>query len=142
MNVPVIVTEQNNERMGATNAAIKSSLPPFAKVMNKMGFSAYGAEGFQKALNDSGKEQVILCGIESHICVTQSCLDLIGDSFDVFLAMDAISCRSEQAHDSARRRMVGAGAIESHTESIVYEWMGSSEHFLFREILQIVKSFS
>lgn len=138
LGVPALATEQYPERMGGTDPELAALLN--VQPMGKMAFSACGADGFTEALSATGARQAVLCGIETPICVTQTALDLVSEGWEVFLATDALGARSEPAHEAALRRLVGAGAISSQVESVVYEWMGSASHQKFREILSLVKS--
>jgi nicotinamidase-related amidase len=85
---------------------------------------------------------VVLVGIESHICVTQTAVDLLGSEYDVFLAEDAISARSSGMHTVAMQRLRDIGAVITHTESVVYEAMGGADHGAFRDVLGLVKRFA
>lgn len=134
--VPVLATEQNPERLGPTDAAL---LPFAGTAWPKMTFSMCGCEPFMNALRASGRKQVYLVGIETHICVTQTTIDLLKEDFDVIACVDALSARSADMHQAGLQRIINAGAIPSHTESVAYEWMGTAEHPKFRDALKIVK---
>jgi nicotinamidase-related amidase len=140
LRVPTLITEQYPSRMGGTFASLIESAGDEARGFGKMTFSATEVTDFMLALDATGRHQVILAGCETHICVNQTAHGLIERGYQVVLATDAICGRGEEASASALRRMVRAGAIESHTESIVYEWLQTAEHPQFREILQLVKA--
>ena len=141
LDVPALATEQYPSRMGGTH----ESLTPFMAqecVLGKMSFSCAGCSEFVDALDNLQREQVVLVGIETHICVNQTAHHLLQRGYEVFLAADATGSRSGEAHKVGLKRMRQAGAVISHTESIAYEWMGSAEHPSFRDALKIVKEFS
>lgn len=143
LGVPIVATEQYPERMKGTEESLAELLAVArAPVFGKMSFSCSGCSSFVEELQRSGKEQVVLVGIETHICVNQTAHHLLGSGKTVFLAADAISARTEEMHSIAMRRMVHAGAIPTHTESLVYEWMNTAEHPRFRDVLSIVKKYS
>lgn len=137
LGVPIVATEQYPERMGGTESELAALV---GGSLGKTAFSACGAPGFAVRLGETGANQAVLCGIETPICVTQTALDLLDQGWEVFLATDAMGARSNAAHATALERMARAGAVLSQTESVVYEWMGSSDHPKFREVLALVKA--
>ncbi|MCU0315147.1 MAG: isochorismatase family protein [Fimbriimonadaceae bacterium] len=140
LEIPVLATEQYPERMKGTLPELAALLPkhPFAK----MAFSCCGSEEFQKALRALGREQVILIGIETHICVTQTTLDLIEEDFLPYLVADAISARTREMHKIGLKRLQDSGALLAHSESVAYEWAVTAEHPKFKEMLAIVKRYA
>lgn len=139
LQVPVLHTEQYPERMGGTDEALQTAIG--GKAYPKMAFSCMGSDDLVSELEKKGRTQVILCGIESHICVNQTAHDLLDDDYSVILAHDAISARSLAMHEGAMARMKELGAVGSHTESILYEWMETAEHPQFKAALSLVKSY-
>lgn len=140
LEVPILATEQNAARMGGTDASIRELLEPAP--LDKMSFSCAGAPGFSDRFLTLGRRDVVLVGIETHICVNQTAHHLIEAGCRVFLPVDALGCRSEAAHTVGLRRMEVAGAVLTHTESLAYEWMGTAEHPRFRDVLEIVKRYA
>lgn len=134
LDVPMIATEQVPDRMGATDATILDTMGRGCRVCPKSQFGAAGV------LDLMGRSQVVLVGIETHICVTQTALTLLEEGVEVFIAADAVSCRSSEAHDIALRRLAQSGAVITHSESVVYEWLEDAAHPKFRELLQWVKA--
>lgn len=133
----VIATEQNPDRMGGTAESLLPLLsePP----ASKMTFSCSGCELFQRHFVNATPMQVVLVGIETHICVTQTTHELLDLGHEVILAGDAVSARTEDRHTLGLQRLRDAGAVVAHSESIAYEWMKTAEHPNFREVLEIVK---
>lgn len=138
LGIPIIATEQYPSRMGSLEGEFASI--PSHGTFPKMAFSCWGAGGFQEAVESLGRSCVVLVGIETHICVTLTALDLMNQGFNVFVCPDAVSARSLEMHKLGMERMRDSGAVASHTETLVYEWMGSAEHPKFREVLEIVKA--
>lgn len=137
LELPILATEQYPTRMGALDERLVPLLP-FAP-MPKMAFSCWGAEGFQDAIEASGRANVVLVGIETHICVTLTALDLLKNGYGVFVCPDAVSSRTLEQHKLGMERMRDSGAIASHTETLAYEWMGTAANPVFREVLPLVK---
>jgi len=103
-----------------------------------MTFSCCGIEPFNASL--AGKKQVVLTGIETHICVNQTAHNLLDAGYDVIVCDDAVSARSINRHKVGLKRLRDAGMTLAHTESIAYEWAGSAEHPKFRDMLALVKN--
>lgn len=140
MGVPVVVTEQYPSRMGGTDPRILEALSGATyQIHPKMTFSAWADARTQSAIRALGRDQAVVVGCETHICVTQSVLHMIEADLGVFVAEDAVTGRGSEVRASAFRRMAAAGASLSHTESVTYEWMGSAEHPAFRDVLRLVK---
>jgi nicotinamidase-related amidase len=135
--VPVLATEQYPERMGGT---IDSLLPYVGNPHRKMEFSAFQDETISRLIKLSGRTQIVVVGIETHICISQTCLDLIGGGFEVVVCPDAVSARSQDRHKLGMERLRDAGITPAHTEAIAYDWCHSADNQLFRNMLSIVKN--
>lgn len=140
--VPILATTQNATRMGGMDPSLVDVLASAEPFIDKMAFSCAGSEHFLRRLERTDRTQVVVCGIESHICVCQTAVDLFALEYEVFLAADAISARSQDAHEIAMRRVSDNGGWITHSESCVYEWMRSADHPQFREVLGLVKATS
>ena len=135
--VPVLATEQYPERMGG----IVESLQPYVgSPHRKMEFSAFQDEDFVKRVNLSGRTQIVVVGIETHICVSQTCHDLLEQGFEVTVCPDAVSARTQDRHKLGMERLRDAGVVPAHTEAVAYEWCQSAENPMFRDMLSVVKS--
>ena len=141
LGVPIIFSEQNAARMGGTDPDLLS-LDPGASVVGKMAFSCCGEPVFNQLVEAGNRRQVVLCGVETHICVTQTALDLNAKGHEVFVAGDAVSCRGANNHQMALQRLRHAKVQTLPSESVVYEWLKTAQHEGFRAILQIVKRYS
>lgn len=137
LGVPVLGTEQNSSRMGGTDPRISDLIPgPIAK----MTFSCCGEPEFVRRLELSGRRQAILVGVETHICVSQTAVDLLNEDYEVIVCPDSVSARTVEMHKLGMERLRDSGALPMHSEAVAYEWLETAEHPLFREALKIVKS--
>ena len=149
LGTDIIVTQQYTKGIGPTTAKIDAALTeelfegevPAGKYnpIDKIDFSALRNEEFRAALEKTGKKSVILCGIEAHICAQQTCLELINEGYDVFVAADCVSSRAEENKNIAIERMRDAGAVITSYESILYDMLGSAKAAEFKKISKIVK---
>jgi nicotinamidase-related amidase len=139
LKIPILATLQYATRMGGMVPEIDAALPSTCSPTDKLCFSSFGAEQFARDLQETGRRQVVLCGIETHICVNQTAHDLLHAGYTVGVAHDAVSSRGERDHWNALERMQNAGAIIASTESIVYEWLYQSGTPEFKEVLELVK---
>jgi nicotinamidase-related amidase len=154
LGAPVLVTQQYTRGLGATTGAITAALtealpadkdgagavPAEAFVpVEKTSFSAMGAPEFVLRLKESGKKNILLCGVEAHVCVLQSGLDMLAGGFNVFFVSDVISSRGRGDADAAFRRMAAAGATETTYESALFELLEGAKENGFKQISGLVK---
>jgi nicotinamidase-related amidase len=135
LQVPILATEQ--EKLGETIAGIRSLLPDTPT--RKISFSCCDSLEFMTKLSTTGRKTVILCGIETHICVAQTALDLVGDHLRVLVVKDATSSYESVDRETAIRRMETSGAEITTTEAVIYELTQKAGTEVFRRILEIVK---
>ncbi|OUR64789.1 hydrolase [Methylophaga sp. 42_25_T18] len=138
LSVPVVVTEQYPKGLGNTVIELKSHLPSETKVIEKTTFSSSRTAKFTLALEDSGRKQVILMGMETHICVLQTALELQEQGYQVFVVEDGVSSRSKSNQYNALQRLRHAGVIITTLESMIFEWLGDSQHPEFRTLAQLI----
>jgi nicotinamidase-related amidase len=138
LRVPVFATEQYRKGLGPTVPEVASAIPGFAP-LEKVAFSACGATGFIPALKRKKVSDAILCGIEAHVCVSQTCLDLLDRGFRVFVAADAVSSRTPENYRAGLDRMSAAGAVIVSTEMVLFEMLGQAGTAEFKQILALVK---
>jgi nicotinamidase-related amidase len=138
LGIPILVTEQYKKGLGATTAAVAAEIADLP-LMEKIAFSACGAAGFEQALKKKRISDVILCGIEAHVCVSQTCLDLLNKGFRVFVVVDAMSSRTTDNHFIAVERMRDAGGIVVSTEMVLFELLEKAGTEEFKQILTLVK---
>ncbi|MGH9847811.1 MAG: isochorismatase family protein [Blastocatellia bacterium] len=124
-NVPILVTEQYPKGLGRTVAAIAAHLLEGQTPIEKLSFSACGVQEFDTRLRERHVEQVMLCGIEAHICVSQTAHDLLQNGYQVHLLSDAVSTRLPRNREVAINRIAKAGAIISSVEMALFELIGA-----------------
>ena len=135
LNIPTIITEQYPKGLGSTIQEIKDSLPN-AEYIEKTSFSAFKEDDVKKLLS---QRQVIIFGIETHICVLQTALDLINEGYEVFVVQNACGSRNEENKDAALRRLIHAGAQIVTTEMVLFELLEGSKHPNFKEVQALIK---
>lgn len=148
MGVPVIMTQQYTKGLGTTIAGIQTALTePLSEdadkaefmPVEKTSFSAMGEPTFVERLSALNRKTVIISGVEAHVCVQQTVIDLIESGYTVFVACDCISSRSKSDKKHAQRRMENAGAIITTMEAIVFELCGGAKEPGFKQISALVK---
>ncbi|MBD3392057.1 MAG: isochorismatase family protein [Chitinivibrionales bacterium] len=138
LGVPVIATEQYPRGLGRTIAPIRDLLGGNAP-LEKTAFSCTGAEGFAERLQETGADTVVVCGIETHVCVNQTVHALLDQGLCVHVVADAVGSRHAGDHDVALRKMDLAGAVLATVEMSLFELLGDAGHERFREIQKLVK---
>jgi len=136
LGVPVIATEQYPKGLGPTVEPIRGLL---TTVWEKKTFSAVAEGGALDFLKSDARIKVVVVGIEAHICVMQTVLDLLNQGFHVFVCVDAVSSRYAIDVKIALKRMQQAGAILVTSETCVYEWLETAANPAFREISAMVQ---
>ncbi|MFY9556077.1 MAG: hydrolase [Blastocatellia bacterium] len=139
LEVPVIVTEQYPKGLKHTAEEIIARLPGELKPIEKTCFSSCGSEDFLSQLISKNIKQVLVCGIEAHICVLQTSLDLLARGFEVFLLVDCITSREPGNKQAALARMTQAGAIQSTLEMALFELMRTADSPQFKAIQKLIK---
>ena len=138
LNVPVIGTEQIPEKLGPTNEPFKTLLAD-APVVGKSSFSCWGEPGFVEVFHALGKRQAILVGIETHVCVYQTAIDLLEEGIEVFVVADAVSSRIPENKALALQAMRGAGAKVIPTETALFALLRDAADPCFKPLLQLIK---
>jgi nicotinamidase-related amidase len=136
--IPVIFTEQYVKGLGPTLAELKQRAPS-APCPEKLTFSCCGNEAFVKLLKASGRTQVIVSGMETHVCVLQTVIDLLDEGFDVHLVKDAVMSRSNDNRRTAIEVMVLAGAVPTCTEAVVFQLLKVAGTESFKKLSKLVK---
>lgn len=138
LDIPILWCQQVPESLGPTVPEIAELLAG-EELIDKACFSCCGEERFTAELNALGKEQVLLCGIEAHICVYQTAMDLMEGGLDVTVVADAVSSRTEQNRETALDRLSAEGTNVSSTEMVLFELIKTAKHPQFRDIARLVK---
>ena len=135
LNVSCSNCEQYPERLGTTVSPLQEKLAtPFPKRM----FSCRECSELVKTWTSNGNRQIVIAGIETHVCMLQSALDLLAEGFSVFVVVDAVGSRGNLDHEVALRRMETCGAVLTSTESVLFEWCETSKAPEFKQISQLV----
>ncbi len=135
IGIPVVVTEQYPKGLGETVPEVADHLPESATVRDKVRFSAVEADGFDLGERD----QAIVCGIEAHVCVNQTVLDLIDEDVEVHVVADAVGSRTDANRDLGLARMERSGALLTSVEMSLFELLGGSDAAAFKEVQGLVK---
>jgi nicotinamidase-related amidase len=138
LGLPTFVTEQYPKGLGSTVPEVAEHLDDVIPI-EKTCFSALEAKGFAAALGDTGRDQVVLCGIEAHVCVNQTAQDLIDAGREVHIAQDAVSSRTAANRTLGLHRMERAGAVATSTETALFELLREAGTPEFKEVQALVK---
>jgi nicotinamidase-related amidase len=138
LSLPVIWTEQIPAKMGPTIDRLLPHLEGLSPIP-KATFSCCGAPAFLQALEQTGRRQILLAGIETHVCIYQTAADLVADGYHVEVVADAVSSRTLRNRELGLRRSEAAGAGVTSVEIALLELLRTAEHPRFRDILRIVK---
>jgi nicotinamidase-related amidase len=141
IGVPILLTEQYPKGLGATVASVRRALEDAGgyKPIEKSCFSAHGCAGFEAELDALDRTQVLLAGVETHVCVYQTAMDLLRDEYDVTIIADAVSSRTAQNKAIALDRLSAEGVKLSSTEMALFELLVEAGTDEFRTISKLVK---
>ncbi|MGB2806072.1 MAG: isochorismatase family protein [Candidatus Zixiibacteriota bacterium] len=138
LEVPMVMTEQYPKGMGPTDPQILEVLECVG-AMEKVSFSCCGAEDFNHRIAGFGKKQILVIGIEAHVCVLQTVHDLLHQRYFVYVPYDAVSSRKEGDYTNALDRMRQAGAAVGSVESAVFELLEKAGTPIFRQVSKLIK---
>lgn len=138
LNIPIIWNEQLPDKLGETIPELKEALSDMQPLIKKA-FSCCGNPAFTGQLAQMGRKQVLLTGIETHICVYQSAVDLVKAGYEVHVLIDAVSSRFEHNYRLGLDRMKDAGATLSSVEMALFEMMEEAGTDTFREVVKLLK---
>jgi nicotinamidase-related amidase len=138
MEIPIVVTEQYPKGLGHNVPEIAEVLPEGTEPIEKVCFSAPEAEGFDLA----GRDQALVCGIEAHVCVNQTVLDLLAHGVEVHVALDAVDSRFEQNKAIGIRKLERAGAVITSVETALFELVGRAGTDEFKRVQKLVLEFA
>ncbi len=136
---PVVVTEQYPQGLGRTAEELLLCLSDDAEFIEKSSFSVFGQAGFAGALEKYQAKQIILCGIEAHVCVNQTAHDLLDAGYQVHLLADCVASRFEHDRRAGIDKMFASGVVASSMEMALFEMMRDSRHEKFKDIQAIIK---
>ncbi len=141
LGVPRLATEHCAQQIGPLVAPIKDLLGP-REIFAKTRFGAADHPEFRAMLTRTARTQIVIAGMEAHVCVMQTALGLVAAHYDVFVVGDAVGSRAERQTDRefAISRLREAGCTIAGTETVLFEWTGSGDDAAFRDVLQDVKA--
>jgi nicotinamidase-related amidase len=137
LGVPAIVTEQYPQGLGATLLEVSEYLAPHRPIA-KTAFSAYAEPAFRQQLQRD-KPMIVLAGMEAHICVLQTALDLLQANKQVFVVEDAVISRNLDHKANGLARLRDAGCVVGNTESVLFEWLGNANHEAFKALSTLIR---
>ena len=138
LDIPVIATEQYVKGLGPTIADLDEGLRDATR-HEKMAFSCCGCGPFVEQIRAAGRKQIVVVGMETHVCVLQTVIDLLNDGFVVHLVGDAVMSRSPYNRDAAIGIMRQAGAVITCTESVLFQWLKVAGTESFKKLSKLVR---
>ncbi len=136
LNLPVLATEQYPKGLGHTVEPIREKRD---EIPEKVAFSCAAVKEVVETLHHEARPKVVLVGIESHVCVQQTALDLLALNFRVYIPVDSVSSRFVVDHETALRRLEKTGVILTTAESVLFECVGSKDHEAFKGVSSLVQ---
>lgn len=142
LGVPIAVTEQYPRGIGHTVPMIREALPATASIHEKITFAASGDKAFCAHIGlarATGRNQLVICGTEAHVCVMQTALGFKRLGYEIFVVGDAVASRDPASVIYARDRLMQAGCAWVNSEMVVFEWMERAGTDLFRSLVKLIK---
>ncbi len=139
LNLPIIITEQYPKGLGRTAEEILLALPEDFEFIEKSAFSSCGAAAFTEKLKSADISQVVLAGLETHICVNQTAHDLLNENFEVHLLYDCVGSRFTRDKETALRKLEASGVVPSTVEMALFELMTDAKNEQFKTIQELIK---
>jgi nicotinamidase-related amidase len=138
LDMPILVTEQNPERLGGTTARVVEALGDVPR-LPKMEFGCLANEAFRQALEATEREQLLVVGMETHVCVLQTALQAVLDSYDVYIARDAVVSSRKSEYKAALERMRQEDVYVVTTDMAIFELLGAAGTPEFKKMLPLIK---
>jgi len=137
-DVPVTISEQYPQGLGETVAPLREKAEGVGRFA-KVEFSCIRDEPIRAALRSHSRPQLILCGIEAHVCVLQTAVEAKAEGYDVFVVADATASRKPDSRDAAMQRLTASGVVVVTTEMVVFEWIGSASSPHFKALSKLIR---
>ena len=138
LSIPIVMTEQYPQGLGSTIEQLQNAIGE-SDFVEKTNFSALKEPNFKELLKKYNKRQILLCGIETHICVYQTCMELLAEGYEVYVVKDCCSSRNEFEGNTGFDLMKSEGAKLTCVEIALFEWLEGSKHPNFKEIQKLIK---
>lgn len=139
VEVPVVITEQYPRGLGSTMPEVAGCLPEGLQPIEKRSLSCWGASAFATRIEELGRRQIVVAGLETHACVNQTIHDLIHHGYQVHLPVDAVSSRFEPDHRAGLEKLLGSGAVPATVEMVGLEWVRTSDSPHFRPLQALIR---
>lgn len=139
LGIPVLVTEQQPKAFGATVVELTSALDREYAPIEKLAFGGAEEPAFMERLKPLKRRQLLLCGMEAHVCVLQTCLGLLGRNYRIHVAADAVCSRLAEHKELALAQMRQAGASITSAEAAIFQFLGKAGTPEFRDLLNLIK---
>lgn len=139
LDIPVVVTEQYPKGLGHTVDLISKLFDDNVNIVEKTYFNALLEEGFEEKIRSYGKKQILICGIETHICVYQTALALKELGYDVYVVKDACASRNKYEFKQGIEAMKENGIKTTCVEIVLFEWLKGAKHSKFKEVQALIK---
>ncbi len=139
LGLPTLATEQYPKGLGHTLPEMKAALPTGLEPIEKVAFSCWAVESFRTRLVSTGKRQIVLGGIEAHVCVLMSALDLLAAGYGVHVVADAVTSRTQANWRIAMDYLRQAGAVVTTTETALFQLLGQADSDTFRELARLIR---
>ena len=138
IGIPIVVTEQYPKGLGETVPEVAEHLPEGTEPLDKVCFSAADAQGFDL----DGRDQALICGVETHVCVNQTTIDLLGSGVEVQVAEDAVGSRFEENKRVGLHKMERAGALLTSVETALFELLGRAGTDEFKQVQKLILEYA
>jgi len=140
LHVPIIVTEHCPDKIGHTDPALQAAAAPMGHTITKVHFNALAETDNRKTIASLNRRQAIVCGTETHVCVLQTAMGLLGAGYNVLIVADGVSSRKKRDRKIALQRLAGKGADLVTAEMVIFEWLHRADTDDFRITLPLIKS--
>jgi len=139
LQLPTVVTEQYPKGLGHTLQELREALPAGVEPIEKVAFSCWGVESVRARLTATGARQLLLGGIEAHVCVLMSALDLLAEGYGVHVVADAVTSRTQANWRLAMAQLRQAGAVVTTTETVLFQLLRQADTDDFRELARLIR---
>ena len=139
LHLPIFVTEQHPKGLGHTLQEVSDTLGPGTEPIQKVTFSCCGVGAFRSRLQAAGARHVVLAGIEAHVSVLMSALDLLAEGYAVHVVADAVTSRTQANWRLAMDQLRQAGAVATSTETVLFQLLGQADTEDFRELARLIR---
>lgn len=139
LGIPLLATEQYPKGLGATDTELAALFPADLTPIDKTSFSCCAVPDVQTTIASSGRHQLLVVGMEAHICVLQTALELSSQGYSVFVPEDGVCSRNPAHRSNAMARMRASGVLVTLTESVLFEWLRDATHEHFKAVTGLLK---